>query len=306
MSNKLTKPASVFGLVTVLLIFWATYLGLNNDSGVTTTPFATEEPTATLISIPTLPPIFQAVTKEDTICYFGTNEGYDAYVTIPQFSIVSVLGQDTSGQWMLVRLEGFADCWIRSTVIQLKGNESLPVITSSLPPVITPVPSSTTVITTQLANQTPIPSIGLAWKILSFDCLDGRATRALVGLDVSGGVPPYSYSQQLPMYARPEQIVSITVKSSTSDGEPSNRISFPIPRASDFKCDKEGSNPVPQPTIAPPTIVPPTVPPIPTINGSTSTPSPACSDGEDNDGDKAIDFGSDPECDSPSDSHENL
>lgn len=286
-----------FGILTVLILWDAEVIKFPPVTPTSIAQIAdppNTEASPTFAS--TLPPIFQAVAKDDTTCYFGTNDGYDAFVTIPQYSIVSVLGKDTSGQWMLVRLEGFADCWIHSTSLQLMGSDgNLPLITTSLPPVTTPVPS-TSVITTQLANQTPSPSMGLTWKVLSFDCYDGKVTRVLVDLNVSGGILPYSYSQQLPMYAKPEQVVSITVKSSTQDGEPSNRISFPIPRASDFKCDKDdGSNTVPPPPIITPTTFSPPI---------ISTPVPACRDGIDNDGDGNTDYPKDQECGSPDGNHE--
>ncbi len=278
-----------FRLSIIILLLTIFLAGCNQGSNIpNNTPLSTlvvkESPTPDVI-------LFSAVTKEDATCYFGTNEGYNAFVMIPQFSIVSVLGQDQRGEWMLVTLEEFTNCWIQSSSLQLQTNDLLPFYSSLPLPVKTPIPSPTFA-ATQLANQTPNPTLGLTWKILKFECFDKKATRAYVDLNVSGGVPPYTYSQDLPMYARPQQVISIKVSSSTSDGEPSNIISFTIPRASDFKCDNEGNNPViPAPTIKP---ITPTNTPVP----------PACRDGIDNDDDGNTDYPNDKECGSPDGNHE--
>lgn len=305
MINKSNVNVPIIILVIFAGIVFCLYI---NRGRIIPTPTTTESPPTTSLS-PTLPVIYQAVAIEDTTCYFGTNQGYDAFVPIHQFSIVSVLGKDLSGEWLLVRLEGFADCWIQSKSLQPQDSGNLPVITSSLPPVRTQVPStavaSTAVatITTQLANQTPYPPITYTWSILSFECnSNGRATRAKVNLNVSGGVPPYKYSPPLPEFVKPEQVVSLQVSSNTSNGEPSNIISFPIPRASDFKCDREGDNQVPPPPTSPPPTKPSFTSP-PTVKPS---PPPACSDGQDNEfpPDGYTDFPADPQCDSLNDSHE--
>lgn len=91
-----------------------------------------------------------------------------------------------------------------------------------------------------------ITPIAATWKILSYDCANSKATGALIDLTVSGGMPPYTYSPALPIYAQPGEIVRITVRSNTSDGEPSITSSFTVPSATDasvFKCDKPSGNP---------------------------------------------------------------
>jgi len=255
----------------------------------TSIPTSNEDVTQETIT-PTLLAIFNAVAKEDVVCFFGNNVGYDATVSLRQFSIVEVVGIDITREWILVRLKEFTDCWIQSTSLELNGDVNLlPFITDLLPP----SKISTQFDVTQLVNQTPYSPVELRWEILSYDCnSQGRATGVLVKLNAKGGIPPYIYSPELPMYAKPEQVVSVKVNSNTLNGEPSGAIKFTIPRASDFKCDKQGNNPVSTPVPATPNIK---NPPVSKVD---------CNDGKDNDNDGLIDYPQDPGCDSPTDTHE--
>jgi tetratricopeptide (TPR) repeat protein len=183
------------------------------------------------ILIPTLPAIFPAVAEENLSCFFGSSKDYD--VNLPRFQIVMVIGKNSTGDWILVRLEEFADCWIETNLLNLQGDtNALPVVTNSLPPIRTP----TAVITTPADPLVP-EAIELRWKVVNYDCNDrGDVTTVTVDLDITGGVLPYAFSPALPINAVPGQSISITVSSSTSDGEPSKTISFTVPRSADFNC----------------------------------------------------------------------
>jgi hypothetical protein len=90
---------------------------------------------------PTLSVIFQAVTKEDLNCYF---KNYLS-VNLPQFQIIDVVGKDFTGEWILIRSEQFADCWIRVDLLDFQINhpDSLPGVSNPPPPSLSLIPTST-------------------------------------------------------------------------------------------------------------------------------------------------------------------
>ena len=130
-------------------------------------------------------------------------------------------------------------------------------------------------VTESIVTVTPPAPLLIRWKILSYDCANGKATGATISLDVTGGVPNYSYFPKLPIYAKPDQSLSISVYSSTSNGRPNGLITFIVPSAtnkSEFKCEQPADGNVPLP---PP---PPTDPPPPTEDPGNPPPTepPVC------------------------------
>lgn len=205
--------------------------------------------------IPTLPAVFEAVTKEDLSCFFGTDGVYS--VTLTQFQVVMVVGKNTIGDWILLRLEQFADCWAELRLLNLHGDiNSLPVIsdplmtsTSTLTPVVSPTATPTDAVP---ANFDPVE---LRWKVITYECNGrGDVISVTIDLDISGGIPPYTSDPPLPVNTVPRQILSIKVSSDTIDGEPSKTINFPVPRSSDFKCRNSGN--IPSPQLTDPTSTP--------------------------------------------------
>ena len=206
----------------------------------------------------TFPVRFDAVAEEDLTCFFGNSELYG--VNLPRFQILGVVGRNNIGDWILVRLEQFKDCWVETVLLNLSGDiNSLPIISISQPPILMPTATSAPTDTPipNLVNTstpiapTPIP-IELRWKVLYFECNgSGEVTLVAIDLDISGGIPPYTSIPQLPINGIPKQSLSIEVKSNTIDGEPSRTINFNIPRSSDFKC--RGSGPITGPLTSLPT-----------------------------------------------------
>lgn len=280
---------AVLLLVTIVLFIFGgsliNYLQIGTLATLTSKPpmYITFPPTFISVpsSTPTPPAIFEAIAENDLSCFFG--EIYE--VNLPRFQIVSVVGKNSTGDWILVRLEEFNDCWVETTLLNLQGDvNSLPVIFSSRPP------TATSTLVDTLPTEpvgTSIPTIELRWKVLYFECnIRGDVNFVTIDLDISGGVPPYKSDPQLPIFTVPGESLSIKVNSNTIDGEPSKTINFTVPRSSDFKCSGTGSIPGP---ITP--VVPPSIP-------------ARCDDGRDNDKDGKTDFPADPECSSPTDDNE--
>ena len=203
-------------------------------------------------------------TALESKCFAGPGENYAIQTNIPTGWIVVIYGKnDLKADWVLITPhDSNNQCWVASSSLTPFDSLTLQVeLVSTLVPIL----AVTNIIPTDPSQ------IKVEWRILSYDCSNaGKAIGALIGLDVSGGVPPYAYSPQIPVSAQPGQVVSITVKSNTSDGEPSDLIKFTVPSASDtsvYKCDRPGNNSgptSPPSTSIPPTTIPPTpIPPTP-------------------------------------------
>jgi len=271
-SNQTIRQIIVIIFVVIASVS-VCYLGLQIIREVgrpTTLPSEFPEPTTQIE--------FQLVTKENVSCFFGASGKY--LVSLPPFLIVSAVGKNITGEWILLGSEEFADCWAELRFLDPKGDiNSLPVIVTSLPPILSPTSTPTSIPTPDTAtpstNQTPLPPIELSWKIINYDCNEsGIVTSVTIDLDITGGIPDYTSTPNLPVYAVPEQDISIRVSSGTIDGEPSRVINFTVPRAADFKCRGSGNNPGPQPVITEPP-VPPTEPPVPPTEPPVP-PEPIC------------------------------
>ncbi len=288
-----------------------------------TSPFSTKTPTvpiiSTLTSAHTLPPTptptvnsLLAVAKDDLICYLdGTST---ISVNLPQFLTMMATGRDEDWDWVLVSTEEFKPCWVELSLLEIKGDLSgLPVVTTSHPPVKVPTITPTPVILTTQTDQS-IDPINILWKVKSYACNDnGTVYNVAIDIDVSGGIPPYKFDSEIPINAIPNQTISVNVKSDTLDGEPSGKITFTVPRAADFICNRTGENPGPQPgpiltdtpkppptaTLKPPSTITPKPPPTDTPSGPRE-----CNDGIDNDGDGKIDYPADDGCKSQGDGSE--
>jgi hypothetical protein len=201
--------------------------------------------TKKILNIPTVS------TVSDNGCYTYPDFKAELQTVIPEGWKIVIIGKsDVQADWLLVTPHDSTEpCWIKfnNLSITIADFQDIPVNSVSTAPTLTP---------------TPLVSLEINWKILSYDCSNGQVTGVRVDLNVSGGVPPYTYLPELPLYAKPNQVVSINVKSNTSDGEPSGIIKLTIPSTSDFKCGESGSNPgstpLPSTTPLPPTVMPPT------------------------------------------------
>jgi hypothetical protein len=190
--------------------------------------------------------MFQAVAKEEVGCYFVKDNLYIAEVYLDQYAVIFVVEQDRTGQWGLVRLPEFTDCWADLQSLDLKVDlNSLPFSPNPPPPIISSIIATQEVqstIATQEAQSTAVP-ITLAWEVKSHYCNNDRHVESVtVDLDISGGVAPYITDPIMPITVPPGQALSVTVKSSTPNGEPSSIISFVVPGADNFKCASSGDN----------------------------------------------------------------
>ncbi len=238
----------IVALILIWVVVWAQ--GLNSSAN---TPVATEPPVLSTTE-PAIVPTVLAVTKDDVTCYFGDELAYS--ITVSRLVIVAILEKNGPGDLVKVRLNELIDCWVPLSSLELNkqtldslpfSNVSLVIPTSTTIPTSTPLPGGVT----------PIPPSGLViqWKISSYDCELGKAKGVTIDLIVSGGVEPYSFSPKLPIYAKPGQDVSVSVRSKTADGDPSGVIKFPVPDATDKthfgKCQEEVVGNVPAPAPAP-------------------------------------------------------
>jgi hypothetical protein len=233
-------------------------------------------------------------TTIDSLCYLGPGDNYDIKTNIPRGWRIVINGRDNlqPGWFLVTPHDSTEQCWVAVVGFLLTDAEMSSIPTVSVIPFI---PSATMAMTPTIdqinfptiasqATLTPIYlPVELTWKVVGYDCSNGFATGALIDLNISGGKEPYRSSPTLPVYVEPGQVVSITVFSGTSDGEPSKSISFVVPRASDisiFKCDGSSSDPkptsppntpnlptnTPKPPQPPSTPIPPTpIPPTPTL-----------------------------------------
>lgn len=293
------KPSMIILAICVLLV--TSFAGCQPSSLPTPSqliPKDTSTPVLIDAAIPsfTLTPIPTAVTKAEIPCY---DINGDYRLTVFPYVVVDILGRDNASSWAYVRVNEITDCWADASLLKYddKGLGSAPIVDAPTPQIpsatTVPIPTDTPIVMTATP---PLPLL-IRWKIVSYDCSNGRATGATISLDISGGIPSevpggfpgsapdtdprYTYFPKLPIYALPEQSLSITVYSATADGEPSETIQFKVPRASDkneFNCPKEkGNNPLPPPPPTddpPPPTQPPSTEPPPKTEPPPSTEPP--------------------------------
>ena len=195
--------------------------------------------------------VTSAFTETNGACYTYPDSTSDLQTFIPKgWRIVIVGKSDLQAAWLVVTPHDSTEsCWIRSDVFSLTSADLLDVPVN--PVIVVP-------------TKTPEP-ISITWKLVNYDCSNGLGRGALIDLEISGGIQPYTTSPEMPLYAQPNELISITVMSDSTNGEPSKNIKFTIPDASDnsfFKCDPSAPTSTPRPVS--PTPPPPTNLPAPT------------------------------------------
>lgn len=212
----------------------------------------TEPPPTEPTSPPTERPQIIAVVTEIATCYSGDHLEFP--ISVSEHVIVGILEKSENNDVVQVRLNEKIDCWMPLSTLKLAGLGGEVPIAPAAPTLPAPTAIPTSEPTTVLS--TPPPPLAVAWKMLSYDCgNNGRAVGAMIDLVVSGGVPEYRFSRNVPVYARPGEFLSITVNSNTEDEEPSRIINFTVPVDNDrnwYKCERpgnvdDGDNPAPQP-----------------------------------------------------------
>lgn len=237
-------------------------------------------PTFTPSPVPMPEPILLAVLEEDANCYYTSNN--NVVINLPQYSVVSIVGQNKIGDWLLVKNTDLSYCWIEANSLNIKGDkDSLPLITTSYPPTISTEPTTPA----PYATVTPYGDLWVDILTNAFNCeCNGIYGMVHIKMYFKNGSPPFNISGQKPVNSdKAEFDVPLG----------SGELYFLITSSDGLRW--EGLVDVPRQCT--PTDNCDNAPP-------TREPITQCNDGRDNDFDQKVDYPEDPGCDDKSDNSE--
>lgn len=137
---------------------------------------------------------FSAVSKEDTSCFLDSS----IRANILLFQVVTVVGRNASSDWILVRVDGLpADCWVKATSLEVKGNvDLLPVISTLMPPLATFTDTPQILIAT--VDPAMVLRVATTTKVVNCEC-NGVFGSARITIFFLNGNPPFNISGQKPV-----------------------------------------------------------------------------------------------------------
>ena len=214
--------------------------------------------------------IFDSVIREGSFCFFENSKNWESKSFIPNSKIVGTIGKNITGEWILVRWENFADCWVLLKFLDIQDHraDELPVIDKPFPPSdavlqLTEEPAQLTEEPAQLTEEPaqpteepaqpteepaqPIeePTFEVDVDTNTIECACGKSSgKAKITLNFKGGQPSYIVNGQTPVKGDNTSFetilgVKIHLKVISADGQVWED-DVNIPYCSDNQCITSG------------------------------------------------------------------